>query len=162
MALVSGAEQVTLSAVVNGRPVEAMVEARLLLVYWLRDHLGLTGTHIGCETGQCGSCAVLLDGRPVKSCTLLAAQADDAAITTVEGLAGPGELHPLQQAFIEEHGLQCGFCTPGFLISAAALLDETPHPTEAEVREALHGNLCRCTGYQNIVRAVLRAAGRPR
>src|SRR5947208_2119850 len=113
MTLVSEAEQVTLSAVVNGRPIEATVEARLLLVYWLRDHLGLTGTHIGCETGQCGSCAVLLDGRPVKSCTLLAAQADDAAITTVEGLAGPGELHPLQQAFIEEHGLQCGFCTPG-------------------------------------------------
>jgi aerobic carbon-monoxide dehydrogenase small subunit len=150
---------VPVRATVNGEPVETMVEPRLLLVYWLRDQLGLTGTHIGCNTSQCGACAVLVDGRPVKSCTMLAAQADDAAIVTIEGLAERDKLHPLQEAFIEEHALQCGFCTPGFLISAAALLEEVAAPTEAEVREALHGNLCRCTGYQNIVRAVLKAAG---
>jgi carbon-monoxide dehydrogenase small subunit len=155
----SKVELVRVRATVNGEPVETMVEPRLLLVYWLRDQLGLTGTHIGCNTSQCGACAVLHDGRPVKSCTMLAAQADGAAIVTIEGLAGRDKLHPLQEAFIEEHALQCGFCTPGFLVSAAALLEEIAAPTEAEVREALHGNLCRCTGYQNIVRAVLKAAG---
>ena len=152
-------ELVPVRAVVNGEPVEATVEPRLLLVYWLRDQLDLTGTHIGCNTSQCGACAVLFDGRPVKSCTMLAAQADGATIVTIEGLAQRDELHPLQEAFMDEHALQCGFCTPGFLISAAALLEETSTPNEAEVREALHGNLCRCTGYHNIVRAVLKAAG---
>jgi carbon-monoxide dehydrogenase small subunit len=151
-------EPVGVAAIVNGRPIERTVEPRLLLVYWLREELGLTGVHVGCDTSQCGACAVLVDGRPVKSCTMLAVQADGSTVTTVEGLAEGGELHPLQQAFVEEHALQCGFCTPGFLISAAAFLQEVPSPTEAEVREALHGNLCRCTGYHNIVRAVLRAA----
>jgi carbon-monoxide dehydrogenase small subunit len=139
--------------------VEARVEPRLLLVDFLRRELRLTGTHVGCNTSQCSACAVLLDRQPVKSCTLLAVNVDGTSIVTVEGLAGDGELHPLQQAFIDEHALQCGFCTPGFLVSAIALLEESPRPSETEIREGLHGNICRCTGYHNIVRAVLRAAG---
>jgi carbon-monoxide dehydrogenase small subunit len=143
---------------VNGRPRTADIEPRLLLVHLLRQGLRLTGTHTGCDTTNCGACTVLFDGRPIKSCTMLAVQADGHEITTVEGLAGPSELHPMQEAFKDEHGLQCGFCTPGMMLAAKALLDEVPEPTEDEVRWALSGNLCRCTGYQNIVKSVLRAA----
>jgi carbon-monoxide dehydrogenase small subunit len=134
------------------------VEPRLLLVHALRDKLGLTGTHVGCDTSNCGACTVHLDGRAVKSCTVLAVQADGAEVTTIEGLASGGELHPVQEAFWNDHGLQCGYCTPGMIMAAAALLAENPNPTEAEVRHALEGNLCRCTGYHNIVKAVLDAA----
>jgi carbon-monoxide dehydrogenase small subunit len=134
------------------------VEPRLLLVHALRDHLGLTGTHVGCDTSNCGACTVHLDGRAVKSCTVLAVQADGAEITTIEGLGSDGELHPVQEAFWNDHGLQCGYCTPGMIMAAAALLVENPSPSEEEVRHALEGNLCRCTGYHNIVRAVLDAA----
>jgi carbon-monoxide dehydrogenase small subunit len=135
------------------------VEPRLLLVHALRDELGLTGTHVGCDTSNCGACTVHLDGRPVKSCTVLAVQADGAEITTIEGMAGSnGELHPIQEAFWNDHGLQCGDCTPGMIMAAAGLLAENPNPTEDEVRHALEGNLCRCTGYHNIVKAVLDAA----
>jgi len=133
------------------------VEPRLLLVHYLREHAGRTGTPIGCDTSNCGACTVLLNGRSVKSCSVLAVQADGAEITTIQGLAD-GELHPLQQAFHEEHALQCGYCTPGMIMAATDLLKDNPHPTEEEVREGLEGNLCRCTGYQNIVRAVLKAA----
>jgi carbon-monoxide dehydrogenase small subunit len=133
------------------------VEPRLLLVHYLREHAGRTGTPIGCDTTNCGACTVLLNGRSVKSCSVLAVQADGAEITTIQGLAD-GELHPLQQAFHEEHALQCGYCTPGMIMAATDLLKDNPHPTEEEVREGLEGNLCRCTGYQNIVRAVLKAA----
>jgi carbon-monoxide dehydrogenase small subunit len=144
---------------VNGRSYTERVPPRLLLSDFLRHHLGLTGTHVGCEHGVCGACTVLLDGAAVRSCLLLAVQIDGAQITTVEGLAGDGErLHPLQEAFREMHGLQCGFCTPGFLLSAVELLRDTPHPDDATIRRELAGNLCRCTGYQNIVRAVRRAA----
>ena len=144
---------------VNGRPYAERVPPRLLLSDFLRHHLGLTGTHVGCEHGVCGACTVLLDGAAVRSCLLLAVQTDGAQITTVEGLAGDGErLHPLQEAFREMHGLQCGFCTPGFLLSAVELLRDQPHPDDATIRRELAGNLCRCTGYQNIVRAVRRAA----
>jgi aerobic carbon-monoxide dehydrogenase small subunit len=144
---------------VNGRSYTERVPPRLLLSDFLRHHLGLTGTHVGCEHGVCGACTVLLDGAAVRSCLLLAVQTDGAQITTVEGLAGDGErLHPLQEAFREMHGLQCGFCTPGFLLSAVELLRDTPHPDDATIRRELAGNLCRCTGYQNIVRAVRRAA----
>jgi carbon-monoxide dehydrogenase small subunit len=149
---------VPITVTVNGEEQRAAVEARTLLVHFLRDHLGLTGTHIGCETSQCGACTVLLDGQPVKSCTVLAVQADGAAVTTIEGLAPRGELHPVQQAFWEEHGLQCGYCTPGMVISVVSLLAEQPNPDEATVRHALEGNICRCTGYQGIVIAVRRAA----
>jgi carbon-monoxide dehydrogenase small subunit len=149
---------VPITVTVNGEEQRAAVEARTLLVHFLRDHLGLTGTHIGCETSQCGACTVLLDGQPVKSCTVLAVQADGAAVTTIEGLAPRGELHPVQQAFWEEHGLQCGYCTPGMVISVVSLLAEQPNPDEATVRHALEGNICRCTGYQGIVNAVRRAA----
>jgi carbon-monoxide dehydrogenase small subunit len=142
---------------VNGAAVERDVEARLLLVHFLRDHLGLTGTHVGCDTSQCGACTVLIDGLPVKSCTVLAAQADGQSVTTVEGLAEPGAWHPVQQAFWEKHGLQCGFCTPGALMLSAGLLAERQDWTASTVREALDGLLCRCTGYENIVRAVLHA-----
>jgi carbon-monoxide dehydrogenase small subunit len=143
---------------VNGerRPVE--VEPRTLLVHALRDGLGLTGAHIGCDTSQCGACTVLLDGRAVKSCTVLALQADDVEITTIEGLASDGELHPIQRAFVEQHGLQCGFCTPGMILTAADLLSRDPDPGEETIRQALRGNLCRCTGYQPIVDSI-RAAG---
>jgi carbon-monoxide dehydrogenase small subunit len=144
---------------VNGKPIQADVEPRLLLVYFVREHMGLTGTHIGCDTSQCGACTVRIDGTTVKSCTVLAVQADGHSITTIEGLGETG-LTPLQQTFHEKHALQCGFCTPGMIFAAQALLDRVPNPTEAQVRHALHGNLCRCTGYQNIVDAVLLAAQR--
>jgi carbon-monoxide dehydrogenase small subunit len=143
---------------VNGEERSAEVEPRLLLVHFLRQTLGLTGTHVGCDTTSCGVCTVLLDGTPVKSCTVLAVQADGRSVETVEGLAAGGELHPIQQAFHEEHGLQCGFCTPGMMLTATALLAENPDPSETEIRWALSGNLCRCTGYQNIVKAVQSAA----
>ena len=143
---------------VNGQSQAVEVEPRLLLVHLLRDTLGLTGTHVGCDTTNCGACTVLVDGRPAKSCTMLAVQVDGREISTVEGLASASELHPLQEGFKEEHGLQCGFCTPGMMMAAKALLDENPDPTEEDVRWALSGNLCRCTGYQNIVKSVLWAA----
>ena len=142
---------------VNGVPHEVRAEPRALLVHVLRDQLGLTGTHIGCDTSQCGACTVLLDGQAVKSCSMLAVQAAGAAITTIEGVGANG-LHPLQQAFWEKHGLQCGFCTPGMILTAIDLLQQNPDPTEDEVRRALQGNLCRCTGYQNIVDAICVAA----
>ena len=145
---------------VNGEEIDYDVEARRLLVHFIRDDLSLTGTHVGCDTGNCGACTVLLDGTAVKSCMLLAAQADGAEITTVEGLAGDeGELTPLQQAFHEHHGLQCGYCTPGMLMSATYLLSHTPRPTEEEIRRAIQGNICRCTGYVNIVQAIRAASG---
>ena len=144
---------------VNGELHERDVEARRLLVHFLRDDLDLTGTHVGCDTGNCGACTVLLDGRPVKSCMLLAVQADGAKITTVEGLAKDGELTPLQQAFSDQHALQCGYCTPGMLISATALLERNPSPSDGEIRRAIQGNICRCTGYVNIVRAIRSVAG---
>ena len=143
---------------VNGVEHRLEVEPRLLLVHALRDNLGLTGAHVGCDTSNCGACTVHLDGRAVKSCTMLAVQADGAEVTTIEGLGTQEQLHPLQEAFWNDHGLQCGYCTPGMIMAAAALLAENPSPTEAEVRHALEGNLCRCTGYHNIVRAVLDAA----
>ena len=148
--------QVTLT--VNGDEVTADIEARLLLVHFLRDHLGLTGTHWGCDTSNCGTCVVWLDGEPVKSCTVLTAMAGGHEVRTVEDLEQGGELDPIQQGFMQCHGLQCGFCTPGMMLAAKALLDENPDPTEEEVRWALSGNLCRCTGYQNIVKSVLWAA----
>ena len=149
-----------ISMTVNGSPQEHDVEARTLLVHYIRDVVGLTGTNIGCDTSSCGACTLLVDGESVKSCTMLAAQADGADITTIEGLADPdGSLHPMQEAFREKHALQCGYCTPGMVMAAVSLLEEHPHPTEAEVREGLEGNLCRCTGYHNIVAAVLAAAG---
>ena len=144
---------------VNGEQIELEVPARRLLVHFIRDDLGLTGTHVGCDTGNCGACTIHLDGEPVKSCMLLAVQADGARIQTVEGLAADGELTPLQQAFNTHHALQCGYCTPGMLMSATALLERNPHPTEDEVRYALQGNICRCTGYVNIVEAVVAAGG---
>ena len=144
---------------VNGAAREADVEARTLLVYFLRETLGLTGTNVGCDTSSCGSCTVLLDGESVKSCTLLAAQADGREITTIEGLADGETMHPLQEAFHRNHGLQCGYCTPGMIMSAASLLKDNPDPTEEEIRHGLEGNLCRCTGYHNIVKAVRAAAG---
>ena len=148
----------TVSVVVNGEPRSLEVEGRTLLVHALRDGLGLTGTHIGCDTSQCGACTVLLDGRAVKSCTVLAHQAEDREITTIEGLAANGELHPLQRAFVEHHGLQCGFCTPGVILTAADLLSRDASPSDETIRHALRGNLCRCTGYQGIVESI-RAAG---
>ncbi len=145
---------------VNGKAVAREVDPRTLLVQFLREHLGLTGTHIGCDTSQCGACVVLLDGQAVKSCTLLAVQAQGCAVTTIEGLAAPdGTLHPMQEAFREHHALQCGFCTPGMILSAVDLVQVNPDPTEHEVRDGLEGNLCRCTGYHNIVKAVMAAAG---
>ncbi len=144
---------------VNGQARAAEVEPRLLLAHFLRGQLGLTGTHIGCDTTSCGACTVLLDGVPVKSCTMFAVQADGREITTVEGLRRDGALHPIQAAFKEEHGLQCGFCTPGMMLTSVALLEEHPNPSEEEIRWALSGNICRCTGYQNIVKAVQHAAG---
>jgi carbon-monoxide dehydrogenase small subunit len=145
---------------VNGVRREAEVEPRLLLVYFLRESLGLTGTNVGCDTSSCGACTVHLDGEAVKSCTILAVQADGSEVLTIEGLApSADEMHPMQRAFHENHGLQCGFCTPGMVMAAVGLLDEIPDPTEAQVREGLEGNLCRCTGYHNIVKSVLAAAG---
>ena len=148
-----------ISLSVNGKPVSATVEARTLLVDFLRERLGLTGTHVGCDTSQCGACVVHVNGRSVKSCTMLAAEADGAAVTTIEGVSANGELHPMQAAFKKHHGLQCGFCTPGMVMSAIELVARQPHPTEHEVREWLEGNFCRCTGYHNIVKAVMAAAG---
>ena len=152
------ATNVSVSITVNGVEHTADVEARMLLVHFLRDELALTGTHIGCDTTHCGACTVLLDGVPIKSCTMFAVQANGQAITTVEGLARNGELHPLQAGFKEEHGLQCGFCTPGMMLTASALLESNPSPSEPEIRRAISGNLCRCTGYQNIVKAIQYAA----
>jgi len=146
----------------NGRSRTVNVEPRLLLAHLIRQGFKLTGTHTGCDTTNCGACTVLVDGTPVKSCTMLAVQADGHDVMTVEGLAGPSELHPIQEGFKDEHGLQCGFCTPGMMLTSKALLDRNPDPTEDEVRWALSGNLCRCTGYQNIVKAVLWAAERLR
>jgi carbon-monoxide dehydrogenase small subunit len=144
---------------VNGSTEENEVEPRLLLVFYLREVLGLTGTKVGCDTTSCGACTVLLDGESVKSCTMFAVQADGADITTIEGLATDGEFHKVQQAFHDHHGLQCGYCTAGMVMAAVSLLEEHPNPSETEVREGLEGNLCRCTGYHNIVKAVLAAAG---
>ena len=152
--------EVPIRVEVNGEERRLDVEPRVLLVGLLREQLGLTGTHVGCETSQCGACTVLLDGEAVKSCTVLAVQANGRAVTTIEGLAPNGMLHPIQRAFWEEHGLQCGFCTPGMILSTAALLAEEPDPDEATIRHGLEGNLCRCTGYHNIVRAVHAASER--
>jgi len=148
-----------ITVTVNGEAREAVVEPRLLLVHLLRDTFGLTGTHVGCDTSHCGACTVHLDGRSAKSCTLLAVQADGAEVTTIEGLSSGADLHPLQQAFWDQHGLQCGFCTPGMIMQSAWLLEQNPDPTEAEIREGISGNLCRCTGYVNIVKAIQQAAG---
>ena len=148
-----------ITVTVNGEAREADVEPRLLLVHLLRDTFGLTGTHVGCDTSHCGACTVHLDGRTAKSCTLLAVQADGAEVTTIEGLSSGADLHPLQQAFWDQHGLQCGFCTPGMIMQSAWLLEQNPDPTEAEIREGISGNLCRCTGYVNIVKAIQQAAG---
>ena len=149
-----------ISVTVNGVRHEADVEERELLVYFLREGLGLTGTNVGCDTSSCGACTLHMDGESVKSCTVLAVQADGSALLTIEGLATGGQLHPMQQAFMENHGLQCGYCTPGMIMAAADLLNRNPNPTEEEVRHGLDGNLCRCTGYHNIVKAVLDAAGK--
>ena len=153
---------ISIQLTVNGTAHRHQVEPRLLLVHYLRDVLGLTGTHIGCETSLCGACTVLLNGRAVKSCTVLAVQVDGAQITTIEGLAANGQLHPVQQGFWDEHGLQCGYCTPGMILTACELLNHTLKPTEAQIRRAIAGNLCRCTGYQHIVAAVENAARRMR
>ena len=152
--------RVDLQTTVNGNARQDSVEPRLLLIHYLRDVVGLTGAHVGCDTSNCGACTVLLNGESVKSCTVLAVQAEGAEVTTIEGMARDGELHPLQAAFRSEHGLQCGYCTPGMIMAAADLLERNPNPTEEEVRHGLEGNLCRCTGYHNIVKAVLAAAER--
>ena len=152
------ARELTITVTVNGEVYEREVEARKLLVHFLRDDLDLTGTHIGCDTGNCGACTILLDGKAVKSCMLLAPQADGATITTVEGLAPDGELTPLQRAFSQHHALQCGYCTPGMLMSATYLLQQNPTPSEEEIRRGIQGNICRCTGYVNIVRAIKAVA----
>jgi carbon-monoxide dehydrogenase small subunit len=147
-----------ISLIVNGKKVEADVEPRMLLVYFIRDVLGLTGTHVGCDTANCGACTVLLDGRAVKSCNIFAVQADGRELLTIEGLAKNGQLHPIQQAFWEKHGLQCGYCTPGMIMTAYWFLNRNPNPTEEEIRNAISGNLCRCTGYVKIVEAIQYAA----
>ena len=147
-----------ISVTVNGKVRKGNVEPRTLLVHFLREHLLLTGTHVGCDTSQCGACTVLIDGRSAKSCTIFAVQAEGANITTIEGLAQNGELHPVQQGFWNEHGLQCGYCTPGMILSAVNLLQNTPDPTEQQIREGISGNFCRCTGYQHIVNAIQHAA----
>ncbi len=156
--MAEGIATIEVAVVVNGVPRTVRVEPRRLLVQLLREDLGLTGTHVGCDTSQCGACTVHLDGRAVKSCAVLAVQADGSAVTTIEGLAPEGGLHPLQDAFWENHGLQCGFCTPGMIMCAADLLARDPDPDEATIRHAIEGNMCRCTGYHNIVRAVMAAA----
>jgi carbon-monoxide dehydrogenase small subunit len=153
-----GDQQVKISVTVNGVVHESDVEPRTLLVHYVREAVGLTGTNIGCDTSSCGACSVHVNGEAVKSCTMLAVQADGQSITTIEGMATDGQLHPMQQAFMENHGLQCGYCTPGMVMAATSLLKENPHPTEEEVRIGLEGNLCRCTGYHNIVKSVLAAA----
>ena len=150
-----------ISVTVNGKRRQADVEPRLLLVHFLREHLRLTGTHVGCDTTQCGACTVLVDGRSAKSCTMFAVQADGTEVTTIEGLAANGQLHPLQEAFWEEHGLQCGFCTPGMIMTAVTLLADNPTPSEREIREGIAGNFCRCTGYQHIVNAIQHASKAP-
>ena len=147
-----------ISITVNGKVRKGDVEPRMLLIHFLREQLHLTGAHVGCDTSQCGACTVLLDGRSAKSCTVLAVQADGSEVTTIEGLATDGQLHPLQEAFWAEHGLQCGFCTPGMILSAVDLLKNNPHPTEQQVREGISGNFCRCTGYQHIVNAIRQAS----
>ncbi|HWY92488.1 MAG TPA: (2Fe-2S)-binding protein [Chthoniobacterales bacterium] len=154
------AKKIRIRVKINGTDREAEVEPRLLLVHFIRDILGLTGTHVGCDTTNCGACTVLFAGKPVKSCTVFAVQADEQEIRTIEGVADHGKLHPLQEGFKEEHGLQCGFCTPGMILAAQALLERNPHPTEQEIRWGISGNLCRCTGYQNIVKAVQYAASK--
>jgi aerobic carbon-monoxide dehydrogenase small subunit len=148
----------TISMTVNGKAVSANVDSRMLLVQFIREHLELTGTHVGCDTAQCGACTIHMDGKAVKSCSFLAVQAEGCSITTIEGISAGDKMHPMQEAFRECHGLQCGFCTPGMVMSAIDMLNENPNPTEAEIREGLEGNICRCTGYHNIVRAVQRAA----
>ncbi len=148
----------SVSMTVNGQAVSAEVDGRTLLVDFIREHLVLTGTHVGCDTSQCGACVVLVDGEAAKSCTMLAAQADGAKVTTIEGLAEDDDLHPMQAAFRDNHGLQCGFCTPGMIMSAVDLVQRNPDPSEAEIRKALDGNICRCTGYHNIVKAVAQGA----
>ena len=153
------AGRVPITVTVNGQVRTGDVEPRQLLVHFLRDTLGLTGTHVGCDTSNCGACTVHLDGDAVKSCTVLTVQADGAEVTTIEGMGSEGDLHPMQEAFWEHHGLQCGYCTPGMIMASADLIAKNPSPTEAEIREALAGNLCRCTGYHNIVRAVQSASG---
>jgi len=153
------AGRVPITVTVNGQLHAGDVEPRQLLVHFLRDTLGLTGTHVGCDTSNCGACTVHLNGDAVKSCTVLAVQADDAEVTTIEGMGSEGDLHPMQEAFWANHGLQCGYCTPGMIMAGADLISKNPSPTEEEVREALAGNLCRCTGYHNIVKAVMSAAG---
>ena len=149
-----------ISITVNGKVRSGQVEPRMLLVHFLREQLNLTGAHVGCDTSQCGACTVILDGRSAKSCTILAVQADGFEVMTIEGLAKDGQLHPLQQAFWEEHGLQCGYCTPGMILSAVDLLNDTPQPTERQIREGISGNFCRCTGYQHIVNAIQYAASK--
>jgi carbon-monoxide dehydrogenase small subunit len=151
---------VQITATVNGTSHTSDVEPRMLLVHWIRDRLDLTGTHVGCDTSSCGACTVLVDGLPIKSCTMFAVQVDGRELKTVEGLKTDGQLHPIQEGFKEEHGLQCGFCTPGMMLVASKLLEENPSPSEEEIRWALSGNLCRCTGYQNIVKAVQWAANK--
>jgi carbon-monoxide dehydrogenase small subunit len=151
----------TIRVTVNGKRRQADVEPRLLLVHFLREHLRLTGTHVGCDTTQCGACTVLVDGRSAKSCTMFAVQADGCDVTTIEGLAANGQLHPLQEAFWEDHGLQCGFCTPGMIMTAVTLLADNPTPSEREIREGIAGNFCRCTGYQHIVNAIQHASKAP-
>ncbi len=153
-------DHISITVNVNGVPYEREVEPRLLLVQFIREELGLTGTHIGCDTSYCGACTVLLNDLPIKSCTMLAVQADGYEIRTVEGLEQDGKLHPLQEAFSEEHGLQCGYCTPGMLMSATHLLETNPNPTEYEIRRGIQGNLCRCTGYSNIIKAISSAANK--
>lgn len=154
------ANQVSINLNVNGAEHQADVEPRTLLVHFIREQLGLTGTHIGCDTTQCGACTVLVDGKSVKSCTVFAAQADGSAITTIEGVGAGGELHPVQEGFWEEHGLQCGYCTPGMIMSGINLLNENKNPSEQEIREGISGNFCRCTGYQHIVNAIKYAANK--
>jgi aerobic carbon-monoxide dehydrogenase small subunit len=153
---------VRVSITVNGKLRKANVEPRLLLVHFLREQLNLTGTHIGCDTSQCGACTVLVDGRSAKACTIFAVQADGSSIVTIEGLAANGQLHPLQEGFWNEHGLQCGYCTPGMIMSSVNLLNDNPAPTERQIREGIAGNFCRCTGYQHIVNAIQRAANSAR
>ena len=150
---------VTVNLTVNGTPVSASIDPRTLLVQFIREHLQLTGTHVGCDTAQCGACTVHLNGRAVKACSMLATQAEGGQVTTIEGIASDGKLHPMQEAFRECHALQCGFCTPGMVMASIQLLKDNPRPTAEQVREGLDGNLCRCTGYHNIVRAVQQAAG---
>jgi carbon-monoxide dehydrogenase small subunit len=150
--------RVPISTTINGKTYESEVEGRTLLVQYIRDELRLTGTHVGCDTSSCGACTIIVDGKAVKSCTMLAVQAHGATITTIEGLASNGNLHPLQESFNEEHGLQCGFCTPGMIMTALQLLEDNPQPSEAEIRHGLEGNYCRCTGYHNIVKAIYHAS----